>query len=465
MVISLLQMITRPMFGTFEREEYKKFLRMGLIFTTLIGSYWTMRPLKDGIFDNLVDAAHIPWAKTLSLFILIPTVMLYTQLLEKNSREKMFHMLCAFYGITLLLFSLVFISPIGLASDAEVAARTGLFWWLSKGLGYIWYVYVESFGSLIIALFWAIASDTTMPESAKKGFPFVVCLGQIGGIVGPKYLSRVPDLFSLQTSALTVAVIGVFVLLASAFFTYFMKATPAHLLTSFHGKNEAKEEAEQEPGFTEGLKLVLQHKYLISMFAVYFFYEFIVTIFDLHFKFAAAQMYTGKELNQYLSDYGSWVNTVALICLLLGVSNITRYLGVTVALIILPLIIGGALVGFNTVSHLEFLFWLMVGSKAINYALNGPTMKQLYIPTTHDVRFKSSAWIETFGSRASKEGGSIFNMLLAPLTAKYGVAAGRAMHAMWASYLGYAMVVVWVFIAAFLGKTYTSAIDEKRVVC
>lgn len=453
------------MFGSFEREEYKKFLRMGLIFTTLIGSYWTMRPLKDAIFSELVGAAAIPWAKTASLIILIPTVMFYTRLLDKYSREKMFYILSAFYGITLLLFALVFISPIGLGSAEEIAARSGAVAILDDALGYLWYVYVESFGSLIIALFWAIASDTTMPESAKKGFPFVVCLGQIGGIVGPRYLSRLPRYLNFETSALTVAIVGCFVLLVSAFFTYFLKATPAHLLTSFHGKNEATEKKEQEPGFLEGLKLVLAHNYLISMFAVYFFYEFIVTIFDLHFKFAAASQYKGLALAEYLSHYGSMVNTVALLCLLLGVSNITRYLGITIALVILPIIIFGALIGFNIISHLEFLFWLMVGSKAINYALNGPTMKQLYIPTTHDVRFKSSAWIETFGSRASKEGGSLFNMLLGPLTTKYGVVAGRAMHAMWASYVGYAMVAVWVFIAAFLGKTYNRAIEEKRVVC
>ena len=51
----------------------------------------------------------------------------------------------------------------------------------------------------------------------------------------------------------------------------------------------------------------------------------------------------------------------------------------------------------------------MVGSKAVNYALNGPALKQLYIPTTPDVRFKAQAWIETFGSRSSKQDGSVFN--------------------------------------------------------
>ena len=53
----------------------------------------------------------------------------------------------------------------------------------------------------------------------------------------------------------------------------------------------------------------------------------------------------------------------------------------------------------------------MVASKAINYALNSPSMKQLYIPTTKDVRYKSQAWIESFGSRGSKAAGSGINDL------------------------------------------------------
>lgn len=40
-------------FGEFEEREFKKLLRMGIIFLLLIGLYWTMRPLKDSIFKHL----------------------------------------------------------------------------------------------------------------------------------------------------------------------------------------------------------------------------------------------------------------------------------------------------------------------------------------------------------------------------------------------------------------------------
>src|SRR6185436_12251242 len=168
---------------------------------------------------------------------------------------------------------------------------------------------------------------------------------------------------------------------------------------------------------------MLKHRYLIGIFAANFIYEVVVTIFDFNFKVAAGAIYSGVALSHYLSLYGSSVNIVSLGCLLLGISNITRFLGIGMALAAMPVIVGVALFGFLSLDSLNFLFGLMVGSKAINYALNGPALKQLYIPTTPDVRFKAQAWIETFGSRASKEAGSIFNMLLAPLQKAFGAVA------------------------------------------
>jgi AAA family ATP:ADP antiporter len=166
-----------------------------------------------------------------------------------------------------------------------------------------------------------------------------------------------------------------------------------------------------------------------------------------------------------LSIYGSSVNIVSLFCLLLGISNVTRFLGVGVALAAMPIIVGVALFSFLTIDSLAFLFTLMVGSKAINYALNGPALKQLYIPTTTDVRFKAQAWIETFGSRSSKEAGSVFNMLLKPLQNAFGEIAGKAHYLILSGAIGFPLLALWFITAFYLGKRFRKAIHEKKVVC
>ncbi len=462
-VLSFLQSICRFNFGTFEREEFKKFLRMGAIFALIIGVYWTLRPLKDSIFVQLVDKLHLPYAKTVSVIALLPLVMFYTRLLEKTSRKKMLIILPAFYGTAILVFSAIMIFV--QAPAAEIAARSKGLLIGTRILGYFWYLFVESFGSLVVALFWAFAADTTEPAPAKRGFPLVVAIGQMGGIISPYGIGGLPHRLGFTTDALSMVCLGVLTLAIIPLVHYFLRATPSHLLASFQGKNEKEVEKEQEPGFLEGLKLMLKHRYLMGIFAANFIYEIIVTIFDFNFKLEAATHYSGVALSNYLSLYGSSVNILSLICLLLGISNVTRFLGVGVALAIMPVIVGVALFGFLTMHTLSFLFVLMVGSKAINYALNGPALKQLYIPTSADVRFKAQAWIETFGSRASKEAGSLFNMILNPLQIAFGSVLGSSYYLISSGCFGFPLLGVWFLVALFLGKTFRKAIDSKQLVC
>ena len=213
------------------------------------------------------------------------------------------------------------------------------------------------------------------------------------------------------------------------------------------------------------MRLILKHRYLRSIFAVIFIYELVITIFDFNFKLAAGATYSGVALSNYLGFYSSSVNIISLLCLLLGISNVTRFLGIGVALTAMPIIFAMALFGFISLDSLFFLFTLMIGSKAINYALNGPALKQLYIPTTSDVRFKAQAWIETFGSRTSKEVGSLFNMLLGPFQSIFGAVAGKANYIILSGFIGFPLLVVWFFIALYLGKNFTKAIKQEEVIC
>ena len=462
-LLSFFQWICRFNFGNFEREEFKKFLRMWVIFALIIGVYWTLRPLKDAIFIQLVDKLHLPYAKTVSVLALLPLVMFYTRLLEKTSRERMLIILPTFYGISVFVFAICISLVQAHAND--IPSLSLLPFLGVKFLGYLWYLFVESFGSLVVALFWAFAADTTDPTHAKRGFPMVVAIGQIGGIICPYGVGGLPHRLHLQTDILSLLILSGLILAIIPCVRLFLRRTPSHLLKSFHGSNEAAEKKEQEPGFLEGLKLMVKHRYLLGIFAANFIYETVVTIFDFNFKISAAAEYSGVALSNYLSLYGSSVNIVSLACLLLGISNVTRFLGVGAALAAMPVIVGCALFGFLTMDSLSFLFILMVGSKAINYALNGPALKQLYIPTTPDVRFKAQAWIETFGSRASKEAGSLFNMLLAPLQKAFGEVIGKAHYLMLSGLVGFPLLGLWLIVAIFLGRTFRKAINDKKMVC
>lgn len=461
-LLKFFQKICRFNFGTFEREEFKKFLRMGLIFALIIGVYWTLRPLKDAIFIQLVDKYQLPFAKTVSVVSLLPLVMFYTKLLERTSREKMLIILPSFYGVTILGFSLL-MTFIQANCTTLATSSLGMSYGV-KAIGYLWYLFVESFGSLVVALFWAFAADTTEPAHAKRGFPLVVAIGQMGGILLPYNIGGLPHRLSCTTDSLSMLLLGILVLMIIPLVRSFLKKTPPELMKAFH-EEKIVEKKEEEPGFTEGLKLLLKNRYLLAIFAANFIYEVVVTIFDFNFKISAGSQYSGVALSKYLSIYASSVNIVSLSCLLLGISNITRFLGVGIALAAMPIVLGLALFGFMSLDTLTFLFILMVGSKAVNYALNGPALKQLYIPTTPDVKFKAQAWIETFGSRTSKQAGSLFNMTLSPLQKAFGSLTGKSYYLMLSGAICFPLLALWFLIALFLGTSFRRAISENRTIC
>lgn len=472
-LLSLFQSLIKPIFGSFEKEELKKFLRMGATFAFIIGSYWSLRTLKNGIFCTLVGSGQIAYAKTLSLIFLIPLLMIYSRLLDKYGKEKTFYLISATYGTLAIIFAFTLAHTQNVYKCHTIGLSMGWSDLVALIVGYSYYIFVESYGSLIPALFWAIATDTTSPDSAKKGFSLIVAIGQFGGIIAPYLFNSLPRRIGFTTNALSLIVCSVSILATIWLLRWFFAKTPQTLLTSYHGSNEKQEEAEQEPGFFEGFRLLITHKYLLGIFAVVAFPEIIATIFDIHFNSLAEQHFfatypvneASTRLNEYLGAYGSSVNIIALTFLLLGIGNISRILGVGVSLLLMPVIYGAAIFGFITLNSLTFLFILMASAKAINYALNGPAVKQLYIPTTRDTRLKAQAWIESFGSRGAKEAGSIINMPLAPMQKTMGAVAGRAKHAILSSYLMFSIVLIWFFIAYYLGKKHKQAINEKRVVC
>jgi len=462
-MITYFARLVRPIFGEFEEEEFKKFLRLGVLFGCMLGIYCGLRPLKNGIFCTFVGAHQLPWAKMTSLFLLVPLVMFYTKLLDRYKRENTFYILSYAYGILAVVFAIYFYFATGTATTTDLEAAGGLAYWGTLVINYLFYIWTESYGTLLLALFWAISTDITSPDSAKRGFSFVVAVGQIGGIVGPSLIAGLPDVLGHSTSTLSFVLVIITILVSIFLLKNFFKVTPPELLISYRGENELVDEKKQEAGFLEGFWLLVSNKYLLGIFAVVAIPDFIVTIVDLHFNALAAQQYSGTALLRFHGYYGSAANILAFLFLILGAGKITKIFGIGVSLLLMPIVYGFAVLGFISLNSLSFLFILLASSKAINYALNGPAIKQLYIPTTHDVRFKSQAWIETFGSRISI--GSFFNMSLGPMQAQLGAVAGRARHAVVASYISFAIIGVWVFIALYLGRTHKKAVAEKKVVC
>ncbi len=461
-----------------------KFLLLGIIFGLIIGIYWTLRPLKDSLFQDIVGGQWQPRAKMWSLVVIFPLVMMYSFIVDKLSRRNLFYVMSVVYGTATLIIAWYFFDPVnGLANTTADQGR-----WL----GWIWYWFVESFGSLIIALFWAFATDITPAESAKKGFFFVIMLGQVGGMLIPMIVTSIPKWYNVS-NAYAVVFCGLLIYMIIPLVAFFMKKVPPSQLKGYGEKKVEVEESGEKKGllpylsevfmsFFEGLWLLISKPYLLGIFGIITFYEIIVTVFDYYFKIMAESNFLDKaEKAAYLGSYATFTNLATFLCLVFGISKVQKKLGLTASLMLMPVMVTFAIGVFRFYPNLQALFWLMVASKAVNYALNSPSQKQLYIPTSEQARYKSQAWIESFGSRGAKAGGSLINdqhgvMLrnLGPewadpkfmLTNRFtSVDTISFWYIALCSYSFLGVIAVWLVVAYFLGNAHRRAIEENRVIC
>ena len=444
----MLSQLAQKLWGKFEsKEEFLKFVRLAAIFAFTIGVYWLLNSTKDVVFLHTVGLDYLPYAKMFSLILMIPTIMLYGHLVDEVPRHRVFYIVCIGYAIISCVLGLALMHPaIGLTNTVLNKWRL---------VGWCWYAFVESFGSIIVALFWSFAADTSTPESAKRGFSIIALGAQIGGVLGPLLFHKSALCWGPAPFAFVGA--GGMLMIALLVF-YFMWVTPNSELVGFHTEQKTAVYRTPKTGFFEGLKLIASSGYLIGIVLVVTLYEVIATILEFHVKTLAKMSYGSSinDLNAFFFKYAICANGMALISLLLGAGAIGRNLGLLRTLLLLPTLIALGMAAITVHFTLWTTLAVLIIVKGLNYALNQPAKEQLYIPTSTTSKYKAKAWIDMFGSRMAKGAGSSVHILRSVLQSSFvGVS----------SLISGGLVVMWIFAAFFVGNAHEKAVKEDKTIC
>jgi len=433
--------IFRYLYGDISSFELKKFGLLSIVFLNLIGSYWLLRPLKDGVFFTIVGIEYLPYAKMSSFMVIIPLILIYSKLVDLYSRHNLIYIICGIYATLFGIGSICLQLPtIGLENTDSSPDRL---------LGWILYFGIESYGSICVALFWSFVTSSTNSTSAKKGYPMIVTGGQIGSIIGPslatatEYLS-IPTLFIIAVMEISLVI--------SLTRYYMVKIGNEELAT--HTTVDPTEK-KKTTGLLVGLKLLLTEKYLMGIFALSTIYEIVGTILDYQMKVLATEAHpTTESFTAFLGTFGVAVNTTSFCISLLGTSYLLRRFGLRICLLIFPIAVGVILMLVFMIPSLTVIFVSQVIFKGLSYAINNPSKEMLYIPTSPDVKFKVKSWIDMFGGRSAKALGGV---IVAPLKGSTDL----LLHV--GTLIGLAWVLVWGFSALFVGKTWHRMTMEKEL--
>ena len=456
----MISSLIRFFYPDIKKDEVLKFGLFALALFFILGSYWALRLLKDALVYKIAFPVSLGWAegygkdliptlKMITPFLVAGVVVIYTKLLDMMEKYKLFYVFCSFYAslFALTAASLFILKNFG----AEYIGAYPL-----AALGVAVYFATESFGSLVIALFWSFAVSCNKSDEAKRSFPFMIAVAQIGTIGGSSLLVLGMPNWSIYTLC-TVTTILVMVVI-----NQIITKIPANHLVS------DKVEKKQKPDILAGVRLLFTQPYLLGVFIVSTFYEIVKTIVDFQMK-SQASLLPSVNFEVFLGWFGFCTNLTAFLMALFGTSYIMKKYGLKFCIMLYPVLFGVSLVSLYTYyltnPSPENLLWatfaVMMLVTAISYAVNNPTKEMMYIPTSNDAKFKVKGITDTVGSRGSKAAGSAINQSL-------NVGATQALKVAnlmaFGTLIGVGFIALWLIAALYVGTKNAQLVRDNQII-
>jgi len=461
------------------KEEFRtKVILLALTFSFLTGTQAVWRSLKASVFAKIVGAAYTPNAKIYSIFFLIPLILIYSKLVDVLRRHQLVYFFTIFHGAIGLIFVYFLAHPtIGLSNTLISPHR-----WL----GWIFYLFMESFSAFLSTTFWAFANSINKPSDAKNHYGLFVAGSKIGGIfaagalwiflsiaIQPK--SNIFTWLRGSTAQVHDATIlpfalfmGSMMLFGAALCIYFlMKKVPGYYMHGYEAVYKVEKKREQSQTSisiwqwltkaTDGLRAILTKPYVLGIFSLALFHDIIMTIFDFYVLMSADASYnTAGKMALFYAGYFLVMHSIGLIITLFGTTPIQRLLGNRMALLIYPTLCMVLVLLTFFFPTTQMFFISIVLLRAFNYGLNHPIREVLYIPTTKEIKFKAKAWSDAFGTRIAKGGASFFYKNVMQLSPAFGRLISTS--------FTFSITFIWIVVSYFLGRTLQRAIDHKEVI-
>jgi len=156
------------------------------------------------------------------------------------------------------------------------------------------------------------------------------------------------------------------------------------------------------------------------------------------------------------AGFFSAVNIISLVLQLFVVSRVIKYLGVGVALLILPVIALGTYSLMTLYPVLRYMYWSKAAENSTDYSLNNTVRQMLFLPCTREQKYKAKQAIDSFFHRAGDVAVSVTFFV------------GTALFALEARQLApfnIVLVVIWIVLAVLVGREYKRLVASGQPPC
>jgi AAA family ATP:ADP antiporter len=256
---------------------------------------------------------------------------------------------------------------------------------------------VGIFSLATVAQFWSYANDVYRREAGERLFPFIFLGASLGAPAGAKIAEELfkagmnPYKMMQITAAILVVHLGLYWLVNRR-------------VAGRPGQAEAATPLSAGAG---GFRLVLGSPYLRLLAALIVLLNIVNTtgnyivdksvIAAWNAAFAAdPSLSRDAFFGSFYGSFAFYFSTLGLLIQAFLVSRIVKYLGMTGALMALPLVALGAYSLIAAGAGLAIIRWAKIAENATDYSVMNTARQLVWLPTSRDEKYKAKQAVDTF---------------------------------------------------------------------
>src|SRR3954469_4888127 len=380
---SLIERVLAPI-ADVKREEAPSALLMTLLILLLLAAYYLMKTGREILILTEGGAAVKSYSSAGQAVLLLLVVPAYGAFASRVTPVRLVTFVTLFFTLHQALFA--------------VAIAAGFH------VGILYFLWLGIFNLMVVAQFWAFASDVYSEEQGRRLFPLIGVGGSLGAWIGSVRAGAIVAEAGPVRLFVTASVV---LLVCAALVPLIYRVTPR--------RGSATHAPADEPiGKGGGFAMIRADRYLvlIAMLTLllnvvnttgeYLFGRYIVEQSQALFAGAGADAVAARErfVGETYSQFYSVVNLTGFVLQMVVVSRFFKGLGIGRSLLVHPAVaMIGCLLMLRSPS-LQTIAMVKVADNSINYSLSNTTRQALWLPTSREAKYKAKQAVDSFVVRA-----------------------------------------------------------------
>ncbi len=406
-----------------EPDELAALLASFAMFFALLSAYYIIRPVRDEMGVTVgKDAIHHLF--TIVFLVMLAVVPLFGWVASRFPRRQVLPGVYLFFAVNLVMFWAL----LKMRGAGELAA----------GAFFVW---ASVFNLFVISLFWSLMSELWSNEEAKRLYGFISAGGTAGALAGPLLTSTLvhymapADLLLLSAALLIASLVASLVL---------RRVRP--------GPQGAGKDA-VGGGIFDGAAKVFTSPYLGRIALFVFLANIVGTFFYMEqSRLVGAAIANSTNRVSFFANRDLIVSLFTIAIQIFGTAHVMRRLGLTVALMALPVTatLGTLALWYDPV--LWVVAAVMVAERVVAFALSSPAIKVMYTLTGPDEKYKVQNFVDTVVYRG---GDAASGWLFA------GISKGAGFAAIATPLVALPLALIWLWTARDLGRAHQERAAQK----